>query len=181
MKGLIIPKTFIHNFSEYSVPLIFLFGPIKGAGGWRNRAIDIIEDLGFDGFVASPDAHPDEKYNSKLVYKGVDFSTNLEWERYYWEKSLYHGAGMFWLPKLVDFNINQIYARETRGEQGEVRGMLRFEPNLRVVIGGEEGFEGLSLMKRNYLEVRPSMKFYVTLEETCAEVVRLAREPRLNK
>jgi hypothetical protein len=67
------------------------------------------------------------------------------------------------------------YARDTRGELGEWRGQLKHDKNVRFVIGAEQGFDGLDIIKCNSSAVSPGIEFYSTLEKTCEEAVRLAR------
>jgi len=77
---------------------------------------------------------------------------------------------MFWLPNQLVPNCNRAYGRDTRGELGEWRGVSRFSKP-RLVIGGEESFDGYDVIKRNFLAVNSEMKFYSTLEDTCSAAI----------
>ncbi|MBU2496842.1 MAG: nucleoside 2-deoxyribosyltransferase domain-containing protein [Nanoarchaeota archaeon] len=170
MGKLILPKTYIENIDD---ALIFLAGPIKGAPLWQDKAIELIHSQDPNIYIISPSKEIREEYlNNKLKGSENKFSTQLDWERYYLDLSLKKGVILFWLPKQKE-NCNKAYARDTLGELGELRGRLIYNKNIKLVIGGEEDFDGFDVIKRNYFAISPEMKFYSTLKETCQQAVKL--------
>jgi hypothetical protein len=107
-----------------------------------------------------------------------DFDKRLNWERHYLKIASRQGAILAWLPNETQHDCEKVYGRDTRGELGEWRGRLVYDSSIKLVLGGEPGFDGIEMIKRNFLAVSPDMKFYSTLEETCAEAARQARLKR---
>ena len=177
MIKLIVPTDSV-KFVEEDSPLIFLAGPINGAPAWHEKAIDLIDKAtGSLIYIASPKR--EKEYNkdySKILAKTdniISFEDQLTWERYYLSVAANNGAIMFWLPVAETHDCYRTYARDTRGELGEWRGMMQYSsPN--IVIGAEEKFDGLKIIKKNYLAVNPEMKFYSNLEDTVKAAVELA-------
>lgn len=168
---IILPKVYVPDIKE---KIIFLAGPIKGAPKWQDKAIRIIHSQNPQIYLASPSKHLREEYlQSALKGDETKFPRQLNWERYYLELTSERGSIMFWLPKEESHFYDRAYARDTRGELGEWRGRLVYNSNIRLAIGGEELFDGLDVIKRNFTSLFPKMKFFSTLEETCAEAVRL--------
>ena len=78
-------------------------------------------------------------------------------------------------------NINAVtgfpqpYARDTRPELGRYGwGALRHNLNYPVVVGGEDNFDGIDVIKRNFLSAKPDFVFQKSLRETCEEAVKRA-------
>ena len=91
----------IKSFSDAPViigkPSIFLAGPtltkekqhLCPAGAWRKQALEILEKLGFDGVVYSPEFHTLKDYTG-------EGKKQFEWE---W-KALHNGSViLFWVPR----------------------------------------------------------------------------------
>ncbi len=108
------------------------------------------------------------------------FERQLNWERHYLDIASEHGCVIFWLP--VESKSNPRigggpYATDTRGELGEWRGRLMGNPSLKVVVGGEEGFDSFSQIERNFkLGVSPDFPIYRTLSETVQAAVAMAKK-----
>lgn len=61
------------------------------------------------------------------------------------------------------------YAMDTRGELGEWRGRLMHNPGLRVFIGADPDFPGLSQISRNFdAALKTSFPIAATMEELAA-------------
>ncbi len=169
---LILPKTYVRDIDN---ALIFLAGPIACAPLWQDKAIEIIHSKNPDIYIASPSKKLRMEYLDKAMPGDkTKFPKQLDWERYYLELASKKGVILFWLPKEKQHSCEKTYTRDTTGELGEWRGRLIYDKNIKLVIGGEVGFDGLDIIKRNYLAVKPDMKFHSGLEETCEEAVSLA-------
>lgn len=151
--------------------MIFLAGPISNAPLWQDEAINIIRKIDKNIYIASP-----HKRDNNISESDVIFNKQLEWERHYLEIASKRGAILFWLPVARQHDCNMTYARDTRGELGEWRGRMAYDEDINVVIGGEEKFDGIDIIKRNFLAIMPNMKFYSTLEETCMQALKTANE-----
>ena len=178
MPRLILPNQYV----SVDNPLIFLAGPMRGAPLWQDKAIEIISSKNPDIYIASPSKKLRTEYILDAI-KGDDtkFSRQTNWEAHYIEYSSKNGAVIVWLPAQVfPMPINKRtgfpkpYARDTRGEYGELRGSMKYDKNIRFVVGYEENFDGWDVAKENFLRVSPNISFYSTLEDTCEEAVRLA-------
>ncbi|HMF33383.1 MAG TPA: hypothetical protein VKK79_18300 [Candidatus Lokiarchaeia archaeon] len=174
MLRLILPNTRVDPLDG---PVIYLAGPIIGAPKWQGEAVAILHTLDPDLFVASPSTRlPEDQKRAQVKGNQPNFTDQLTWERYYMEMASKQGAILFWLPVEKQHDCNHPYARDTRGELGEWRGRLAYDKDLRVVIGREEGFDTHYVIQRNYQTVVPGIKFYSSLDETCTEATRLARQ-----
>lgn len=170
---------------EINAPLIFLMGPIRGAPQWQDYAIEVLFDLSNKIYVASPSKDLREEYLDNSIKTGSEFERQLEWELFYLKRVTdprKKGCILAWLPaqcdpteKIVSIDFPRSYARDTRGELGRWgTGALSYNPNHKIVVGGEYNFDGIDVIKRNFLDAKPDFKFYNTLEETCKEAIRVA-------
>jgi hypothetical protein len=97
------------------------------------------------------------------------FERQTDWERHYLEQAAEKwpaGCIIFWLAEQKEPRQDGgPYARDTYGEIGEWRGRMMRAPHLRVVVGAEKEFPGLSQIKRNFELALPDLKIYDTMEE----------------
>ena len=177
----ILPKT-LHEIDWSYGPLFFFAGPIKGGGDWQRRACAEVEKRLTDYYATIPCRYGDDHSLRKYAASGRGdyFSSQTFWERHYLElAATCRGCIVFWLPcesKTDPRSDGQPYARDTYGEIGEWRGALKFNPNLKVVIGAEQGFPGLEVMKKNFVgALKQDFPFYNTLEETIQAAVAMAK------
>lgn len=170
MVKLILPKSKI----DLDNKVIFLAGPITGAPKWQDEAVKYINNMDDKIYIASPRRDMTEQNMSNSVKGDENFNRQLEWERYYLDRAAQNGSILFWLPKSDKHDCNRSYARDTRGELGEWRGRMMYNKSLNIIIGGEEDFDGLDIIKRNFQAVREKFEIYSSLEETCAEAVKQA-------
>ncbi len=181
IKRIILPKTYVLTDNA---SLIFLAGPIKGAPRWQDKGIETIHTINNQIYVVSPSNKVREEYlEDRLRGTKSDFPYQLNFERHYLKSASESkkGAIIFWLPKQrepmpinPETDFTQPYARDTRPETaGWGWKLLESNPKANVIVGGEEGFDGFDVIKRNFLAVKPDMKFYSTLEETCLEAIKL--------
>lgn len=174
---IVLPKTLckIPNQSKF----FFLAGPVRGGGDWQKRCCDVIEKLCPNSHAILPCRY--EKDHPLMSYRveGSEdfFDRQLTWERHYLEISAHRGCLIFWLPcesKTLPRTGSDPYAMDTRGELGEWRGRLMSNRKLRIVIGAEPEFPGLSQIQRNF-DIATSSDFpiYETLEETVTAAVKM--------
>jgi hypothetical protein len=156
---IILPKTLV-KLEEYpSLPLFFLAGPIKGGGDWQREMCRALEEKVRGDFLAAipcryKDGHP--LFGLRLEGTPDYFDRQLTWERFYLQaaaKTHPRGCLIFWLPveSAGDARTDGLpYAMDTRGELGEWRGRMMHDSSLRVAIGAEPNFPGLSQITRNF-------------------------------
>lgn len=180
---LILPKT-LANSEATGMPLFFLAGPIRGGGDWQHQAcLELQKRFSSEFCVASPcrytEQHPLWQYRADGIE--TRFNRQLDWERHYLYKAAlgsYQGCILFWLPcesRAQPHPGPEPYAMDTRGELGEWRGRMMQNKNIRLVIGAEEGFLGLSQIRRNFNEaLECEFPIYETLEQTIDAAIRMA-------
>ncbi len=180
-KRIIMPRTRVELGNE---PLLFLAGPIKGAPKWQDKSVEIIHSINEKIYIISPRSKLRKEYQDERTITSLpDFTYQLDFERNYLKLASEspNRAIMFWLPRQSEtMPINfatgfpKPYARDTRPETaGWSWKLLEYNPNANVIVGGEENFDGFDVIRRNFLAVKPDMKFYSTLEETCQEATKL--------
>lgn len=176
---IIVPK---NNVNTYNEPVIFLAGPVSNGNSWQNKAIEIIKSKNPHTYIAFPDYAGilDEKWIKWSEKQGCLFEYQLEWEQHYLEIAENNGAILFWLPKQSremsiskESGFTRTYARDTRPETGAWGwGLLRCQPKAHVAVGGEEGFDGLSVMRRNFKKYAPHIPFRNNLELVCEDALK---------
>lgn len=186
MKNAILPKTYIDVGDKLT---FFLMGPIRGTYAWHDKGIEVLSSISPESYIVSPNRNISSLHIDKVISgKEGKFQRQTHWERHYIEKSAKRGAIVVWLakqtqPMYIDekSGFQAPYARDTRGELGGWGwGQLMHDKNFPVVVGAEEEFPGLSVIKANFLAVNPDMQFYSTLEETCFRAVMAAELNNFN-
>lgn len=184
---LILPKNFVDvgpgSFYE-KTPLFFLAGPVQGGGDWQRRILPLIKRYEEHCLVASPCRYKEDDELRKLhalPYSGDGiFERQTNWERHYLERASQNGCILFWLSCEDKYNPRtdgQPYARDTQGELGAWRVHLKYNSSVRVVIGAEPGFPGLSVIKCNLDgDLGKDFPIYSTMEETVKAAVRKSYE-----
>jgi hypothetical protein len=172
---IILPKTY-HSVDLTYGPLFFLAGPVRGGGDWQAECCAEISKHFTNFYAVLPCpyemSHPLQAF--KVAGKQNFFDRQLPWERYYLGLAATHGCLLFWLPAESKINprLDGPYAQDTYGELGEWRGRLMYEPTLRIVIGAEPNFPGLSQIQRNFNQATGTdFPIYNTLEKTVAMAV----------
>ena len=180
MAKVILPMNELNS----SERLIFLIGPIIGAPFWHDDAIDIIQRLAPEINIACPtpfeNVHErhinDNPLRVRYFVRYSDFWPEVEWQERYINIARENGCLMAWLPCQTDFDTDYNYARTTRSEIAE---QIYLPGNF--VVGAERGFQGADYIIYKLKKHRPQTIFSNTLEGTCIEAVRLAREVELKK
>ena len=168
--NLILPKKFFDYRPECNRRLYFLAGPIRGGGDWQSAAIKILAEKDKNCYIVCPCRY-DSSHKLYPHALNIDdkqdngrFSSQTIWERHYLELASFYGAIIFWLPleskEAPRPKKDGPYARDTLGEiaRWSVRSAFKLgckiseEPRknrVNVVIGIEQGFSGLEVIKKN--------------------------------
>jgi len=190
---IILPKHFIDfsTMDEERAPVFFLAGPVLGGGDWQIDACRELQLYLERFWVVIPcrwkEGHPLYKY----AVRGDEtvFARQTLWERHYLRLAAGHGKNwrgeyenwkggiIFWLPiQRALREDGSPYGRDTYGELGEWRAHMMHIPNLPVVVGAEDRYNGLSVVKANFEDaLGPDFPVYSTLKDT----VRAAARPRI--
>ena len=180
----ILPKSLVAW--DDSLPLFFLAGPVRGGGDWQQKMCRELQKRLTDFYVAIPcrytDSHP--LWHSRAPGSENFFNRQLEWERNYLEcagEDTGIGCVIFWLAcesKTAPHPGPEPYAMDTRRELGEWCGRMFYNESVRVVIGAEKEFLGLSQIQRCYDEVSgDKFPIYPTMEATVEAAVKRAGVP----
>lgn len=158
------------NYVEVDAPIIFLAGPIQGANRWQDKAAEIISRIAPEIFIASPRREGDIDRD----FAEKDYNEQMDWETFHLRKAGKTGAILFWLAKESDHNCGRAYAQTTRFELGEWKSKHE-EEGASLIVGIEDGFTGARYIRRRLAQDCPKIIICSTLEETCKEAVRLAK------
>ncbi|MGH7175411.1 MAG: hypothetical protein ACREGR_03585, partial [Minisyncoccia bacterium] len=186
---LILPKSrpsVIDSEHVSSLPLFFLAGPILGADDWHREMFKLLCAEVGPCVVVNPSRYTSNHPDYELALRGpVLDESQTAWERYWLRQAATEwptGCIIFWLPKESRRNPRadgNPYAIDTRGELGEWRGHLMHDPTVRIVIGAEAGFPGLSVIAKNFSAAAPDIRIHETMEEVAKRAVFYA-QPRMS-
>ncbi len=174
---ILLPKMRCEIERNYG-PFFFLAGPVRGGNNWQ---VDACAEIGkhvarFYAAVPCREHQVLSLSQYRVAGTGLDFDRQLTWERYYLRQAGQEGCVIFWLPresKIDPRGGDEPYAMNTRGELGEWRAHLMYNPNMRVVVGAEPGFYGLSEIKRNFnLALGHDFPVHDTLSDTVAAAMK---------
>lgn len=177
---IVLPKTLCEIDPNYG-PLFFLAGPVRGGDDWQTKCCEEIRKHVPHFYSAIPCRYSETHSLIPFRMTGNEdhFDRQLTWERHYLDIAATKGCIIFWLPCESTTNPrkgNDPYAMDTRGELGEWRGRMMHDSNLRVVIGAEPGFPGLSQIRRNFsFATRSDFPICATLSETVAAAIEKVR------
>jgi hypothetical protein len=182
---IVLPKTECRIDPTYG-PLFYLAGPVRGGDDWQKKCCEEIQKIQPHFYAAIPYYHTREVYFPLMdqAIEGVPdaFLSQLNWERHYMDYAAAKEKGciIFWLPEESKVNPRPPgsgpYAMDTRGELGEWRGRMIYDQTIRVVVGAEEGFPGLSQIKRNFdAALDRDFPIFPTLKETVEAALILAQ------
>jgi hypothetical protein len=176
---LILPNTEPDLTPFKHLPLFFLAGPIQGGGDWHYNMSNLLDEEIGSCLIVNPSryriGHP--HYSRRLAGKEDYYERQTDWERHYlylaakgWSK----GCVIFWLPKESiekPRRDGNPYARDTYGELGEWRGRLMHDRSLRVTVGADEKFPGLSQIERNFhMAVDHYFSIFTSMDNVVDEV-----------
>src|SRR3989338_8649180 len=172
MGKLIIPKTYVQ---ELGAPLIFLAGPIRSAPNWQDEAINLLFSQEPNLVIASPRRGVRDKIAAHIATGDENyFPRQRAWERHYLDIASKTGAILFWLPGEAEHDCQKVYGAMTRLELGQWMTRYYFDKNVRFCIGSDSQFPELNTVEFDLKMDAPDKDIKKTLEETCAEALRLA-------
>ncbi|MDE2213128.1 MAG: hypothetical protein KGJ34_01155 [Patescibacteria group bacterium] len=155
------------------MPLFFLAGPTEGGGNWHQRMLKLLAERVGDCIVVDPSCYPSGHPLERQKMKGREgmFPRQTDWERYYLHTAAEKwtaGCIIFWLPEESadePRTDGKPYTMNTSDAIGEWRGRLMFNRCLRVVVGAEPNFPGLSQIARNFeMALGNEFKLYDSME-----------------
>lgn len=173
---LVLPKTQPNHFNDRlrKLPLFFLAGPILGGGDWHTKMSLLLQEKVGECIIVNPSRYDSRHplYEYRIIGNNDVFERQTDWERYFLKQASEGwatGCIIFWLPcenECAPRTDGLPYAMDTRGEIGEWRGHLMHNKNLRVVMGAEPSFPGLSQITRNFeLSLGDTFRIYSTMED----------------
>ena len=137
-----------------------------------------------DCIIVNPSRYGREhRYHAqRLNGTGNAFQRQTDWERHFLKLAAEKwstGCIIFWLQAEHKGNPRkdgQPYARDTYGEIGEWRGRMMYPKDLRVAMGAEPEFPGLSQIARNFeLALGSGFEIRRTMEEVVERAAYLAK------
>jgi hypothetical protein len=143
-------------------PLVFLAGPIQGAGDWQDDAISYLTKQASGCNIASP----------RRSYPPVtfDYDVQVDWETHHLRRAAQQGVILFWLATEKEHDCNRSYAQTTRFELAEWK--ARHERDgAPLVVGIEEGFSGARYIRRRFGQDCPTIPILSTLEDACRSAI----------
>ena len=174
MSKLIIPKTYI---KDLDAPLIFLAGPIRSAPNWQDKAIKILFSQESNLIIASPRRGIRNGISEDIISGNENyFPRQRAWERYYLDLASRTGAILFWLPEEEKHNCNKVYGAMTRIELGQWMTNYRYDNSVHFCVGTDGKFPEMDTIEYDLSLDAPDKKIFNSLEETCAEALRLTLE-----
>jgi hypothetical protein len=172
MGKVIIPKNYIQDIKS---PLIFLAGPIKSAPNWQDKAINFLFSQNSDLVIASPRKGVKDEIALYIAQGDEDyFPRQRAWERHYLDVASKTGAILFWLPGETEHNCEKVYGAMTRVEIGQWMTNYKHNNSVHFCVGSDGKFPEIHTIDYDLQLDAPDKKIYSSLEETCAEAVRIA-------
>jgi len=153
---IILPKTSV-NLGKEKGPLFFLAGPVRGGGNWQEDMSRRLAEMTPRCITAIPCRWNATNYLYRYRIKGDEnhFPRQLDWERHYIEQAAReHRSGclVFWLgceSKIEPHPGPEPYGMDTRGEIARWSVHKKYDPRVRMVVGADPEFLGLSQIQRN--------------------------------
>lgn len=169
-------------------PPFFFAGPVRGGGDWQLQAYRECQKRLGPGFCAAipmryEDGHPLLGEQVKEREHPRTFERQLAWENHHMNLASgwladRKGCLLFWLGNESKENPHpgpEPYAMDTRRELGKWCARLEQRHRLRIVVGAEPGFYGLSQIEREFSEAfNAPFPIHPTLSETIGAAVSCA-------
>ena len=159
MFHLILPNSYpLLEAAECKLPLFYLMGPIAGGDDWQATMAEMLYTKVGECIIVNPSRYTEyhRHYGYRMNGRQDFFQDQSRWERYYLAQAGANerkGCIVGWLPCESATNPRSDgmpYAMDTRGEIGEWRAHQFYNPNVRLVIGAEADFPGLSKIQRDF-------------------------------
>jgi len=160
---LILPPNYLKIIDA---PLIFLAGPIQGADDWQKVAIEIINSIAPELYIASPR----RQIRTTGDFTQEMYNEQVDWETYHLRKAADNGVVLFWLAKEFEHKCDRAYAQTTRFELAEWK-MRHERDGSKIIVGIEDGYTGSKYVVRRFSQDCPEVPILHTLEDTCKEAI----------
>ncbi len=171
MTSLIIPNTYVQIMDA---PLIFLAGPIRGAPNWQDEAVTILNSQRRELYIASPRRGIRGSIANYIMQGEEDyFPRQRTWEKHYLNIAARRGTIMFWLPGEEEHRCEKVYGAMTRLELGQCMTEYRHDNSFKFCVGSDGKFPELDTIAYDLSLDAPDKVIFGTLEETCAEALRM--------
>lgn len=150
--------------------IIFLAGPIQGSTEWHEEFIERLQralkyiKINKNIIICSPK-------RLKKDYK-FDYNEQIDWESYYLEKSGKQGIIVFWLAKESEKIDGRSYAQTTRFEIGEWWSKGQKIKDFKIVIGAEQGFDGVKYITKKFTDSYPNFKMNTNIDDMITEIIK---------
>lgn len=150
--------------------IIFLAGPIQGSSEWHEEFIQKLKSnlkIKKNVTICSP---------KRLTKDNFIYDGQVDWESFYLEQASKRGLIVFWLAKEQEKVEGRSYAQTTRFEIGEWWAKAVHRKDLKIVIGAEEGFEGLRYITKKFASIFPNFRLNPTIDDMVNEIVQKLRK-----
>lgn len=164
---IILPPQYIDTQNQ---PVIFLAGPIQGAPNWQAIAMELIQNLSSEIYIASP--------RKKYLDGEFAYASQVDWETHYLNQAAKCGVVLFWLAKEEIHFPERSYAQTSRFELGEWK-VKHERDGINLLVGIEPGFSNARYIRRRLQQDCPKVPVCDTLEDTCEQAFQLLK--KLNK
>jgi len=154
---------------------VFLAGPIQGTKEWQESFISKLKKefenkkLTKNVIITSPRRL--ENFNKS----SSSYEEQVNWETHYLEKAANQGVVVFWLSKETDNIKGRSYAQTTRFEIGELYSKGQNIDNFKIVVGYQEGFNGVKYIKKKFKD-KYNQELLTSEKEMIKEIVKKIKE-----
>lgn len=165
-------------------PFFFLAGPVRGGGDWQRRMVRALQRYAEGCVVAIPCRWGEDHIMARYFVPGPEchFARQLDWELHYISLAALElttpSALVFWLGLESVARPHpgpEPFAMDTRGEIARWSVHKKYNPAVRMVVGANLHFHGLSQIQRNINhDLGYEFSVHSTIQETAQAAVRAA-------
>jgi hypothetical protein len=145
--------------------VIFLAGPIQGSSNWHDVIIDKIKsiDINKNIIICSP---------KRLNSNNFIYDEQVNWESYHLELASKQGIIVFWLAEEKYPVEGRSYAQTTRFELGEWWTKGQYIKNFKILVGAEEGFNGLRYIIKKFKDKYDNFNLITSIDNLIEEIIK---------
>jgi len=158
------PPMYDINLSPTDI-VIFLAGPIQGSSEWHEEIIDKIKENNIDKNVII--CSPKRLSNDNFIY-----DEQVNWESLYLDKASKQGIVIFWLAEEINKVDGRSYAQTTRFEIGEWWAKGQYIDNFKIIVGAENGFNGLKYITKKFTDSYKEFKLISNIGDMVDEIIK---------
>ncbi len=154
-------KRFFHSPEPieipYSMPLIFLEGPVQGAPDWQEEFAEALIARNDNVAVATPrplQEHEDALRSSNEEIAEQASDRQVAYEYYARMRTFQFGAYALWWAAqdpTIPYKEGRVYGKTTNVEIGELWGIHLLHPDFPMVIGYDPEFKPSGANSKNYI------------------------------